>query len=118
MALGKDVPTMIAARECAESCRGEPDLVERIRKAFRFFAKGHWILTDENEQLRAALSAVMTQRETTDAEKDRIVSSVDQLRAVGAMLAGVPVSLGEIARREDETPSIPLRQLWLEARAT
>src|SRR3954469_14107505 len=106
---------MIAAAEARSSCAGEPDIIERIKKAMRA-CHDHWMVTNETEQFRAALAAAIM--ESPEEEKDRIGRSSKALNKVGAMLqalqAGVPVDFESMAAEKQDDDILPLRQLWNE----
>jgi hypothetical protein len=104
---------MIAAAEARSRCKGEPDVVERIRKAMRA-CRNHWMVTNEPDQFRAAVAAALLESEGAD--KDRIERSAAALNKIGAMLgalpAGVPVDIEAMAAEPKQDDLIPLRKLW------
>lgn len=111
-----DAVTAIACIEARDACKGEPDLIERIRKAMRV-CHDHWMERDESRQLQAALAGVLL--ETSDlTEKDRIVRSFKAANRAGAMLqavaAGVPVDLEAMAAEPMDDDLIPIVKLWRE----
>lgn len=96
-------------------CEGEPDLIERIRKAMAE-AKDYWMSTNDDLRFRAAVGAALV--ETKDeGEKDRIVRSVQALRDLSAMISGVPVDFERVAERMSEFEPLPLVKMWHEAKA-
>lgn len=100
--------------EAAQACKGEPDLIERIRKAMKS-ARHHWMVTNESEQFRAAVAAAIM--ESTGEERERLERSAKSLNQLGAMLqalqAGVPVDIEAMEKPADDT--IPLTKMWNEA---
>jgi hypothetical protein len=108
----------IAATEARAACKGEPDVIERIKKAMKA-CRNHWMVTDENEQFRAAVAAALL--ESNGEEKDRIERSAKSLSRVSAMLkamqAGVPVDIEAMAAEPQESDLIPLNKLWHETAA-
>lgn len=107
---------MIAVHEARDACKGEPDLTERIKKAMRA-CHGHWMETNEGEQLRAALAAAML--ESPEDEKDRIARSAKLLSKFGAAMnalsQGVSVDLAETLSEIPED-ILPIRALWEETK--
>jgi hypothetical protein len=76
-------PAMLAAAEARSSCKGEPNLIERIKKAMRA-CHNHWMVTDEKDQFRAAIAAAMLESEGED--RDRIERTAKAMNRVGAMI--------------------------------
>lgn len=109
-----DAVTSICAMEAREACKGEPDLIERIRKAMKA-VRNHWMVTDETQQFRAAVAAAIL--ESTGEERERIERSAKELNRVSAMLsalqAGVPVDVE--AMEPAPADVIPLAKMWREA---
>ena len=107
----------IAATQAQHACRGEPDLMERIKKAMKA-CHGHWMETNPSNQFRAAVAAAMLESEGL--ERDRIERSAQALNranaALQAMQAGVPVDLEGMAAEKQDDDLIPLRKLWDETR--
>jgi len=103
----------IAATEARHACKGEPDVIERIKKAMKA-CRNHWMVTDEKEQFRAAVAAALLESEGE--EKDRIERSAQSLNRLGAMLnamqAGVPVDIEAMAAEPQDADLIPLNKLW------
>lgn len=106
----------IAATEAQHACRGEPDLMERIKKAMKA-CHGHWMETNPSNQFRAAVAAAMLESE--ELERDRIERSADALKranaAIQAMQAGLSVDLEEALKADEDT--IPLMKMWREVAA-
>lgn len=103
----------IAATEAQHACRGEPDLMERIKKAMKA-CHGHWMETNPSNQFRAAVAAAIMESEGE--ERDRIERSARALNranaALQAMQAGVDVDLEAALKADDDV--IPLSKLWRE----
>lgn len=107
---------MIVAMEARTACRGEPDLIERIKKAMKA-SRNHWMVLEEAHQFRGALAGAILESEGE--ERDRIERSAAALNRTGAMLqalqAGVPVDFKSMAENKPDDDLIPLRKLWDEA---
>ncbi len=107
----------LIAAECQKPCANEPDLLERIKKAMRPVANGHWITMDEDLCIRGALGAVLLDPETTEDDKQRIVFTLEQFRSISAIMSGVPVDVERAMSNPDEIKPVPLIKLWQEAKA-
>lgn len=107
-----DGVTAIAVAEARNACKGEPNIEKRIAKAMKATAN-HWMQTNKDEQLRAALAAAML--ESDEGECDRIRRNVDVIRALNAAMNGVPVDMGQVMDQLEEAEVLPLRKLWAEA---
>jgi hypothetical protein len=109
-----DALLAIAVADIRPACAGEPDLIERLRKAM-VKAQDFFMSTDDDLRFRGACGAAML--ESDEAERERIVKSINVLRALGAAMSGVAVDFGaELDKMGDEEP-LPLRKLWIEAKA-
>lgn len=99
----------IACHEARAGLKGLP-LEARCRQAFRA-VKGHWMVTDQNEQFQAAVAAILL--ETEDAtERERIEYTVETMKAIAAASQGIPVDFGSVLREEIE--GVPLQAWFLE----
>lgn len=107
----------IAAQEGRAACKGEPNLDQRVIKAMRA-CRNHWMVTDEEQQFRAALVAAILESEGE--ERSRIERSAKALNRIGAMLqalqAGVPVDLAAMADEKQDDDLLPLRKMWDESK--
>ena len=103
-----DAVTDIAVDDIRPSCRNEPVLIERIKKAFAK-AQDFWMSTDDALRFRAALAAILL--ETSDeAEKRRILETNDYIKALNAMMSGLDVNMPDIS------DPLPLIGMWHDAR--
>lgn len=109
---------MVASHEARDACKGEPDLIERIRKAMRA-VHDHWMETNETNQFRSALAGVLLET-TDDDEKDRVVRSSQALSRMSATIQalqnGVPVDIEAMAAEPVADDIIPLQKLWDETK--
>lgn len=105
----------IAVLEARNACKGEPDILERIKKAMRA-CHNHWMVTNELQQLNSALAAAML--ESDEAEKDRIGRSGKSMNRANdvltALVRGVPVDLEALDNEEKQDDLIPVAQMWRE----
>lgn len=105
----------IAIHEAREACKGEPDIIERLKKAMKP-CRNHWMETNEQNQFRSALAAAML--ESNEADKDRIGRSSRALNKLSAMLGalqqGVPVDIEAMAAEPRDEDLLPLMDLWRE----
>ena len=98
----------IAVSEAKHAAEGETTLEGRLSKAMKA-TKNHWMATDENTQFRAAVGAVLLLSEGED--KERLEEEIAQLKAVQAMLSGVPVNFDAMEPMENP---IGLMKMWRE----
>lgn len=110
-----DTLLAIAVAELRSACAGEPDLIERVRKAM-VAAQSFWMSTDDELRLRGALGAALV--ESDGADKDRLIRSIDSLRKLAATLnalqAGVSVNLGDMPQPDDDL--VPIMPMWRDAK--
>lgn len=91
---------------------GEPDLMERIRKAMKA-AKSHWMVTDEDDQLKGAIVAAIL--ESSEDEQERIKDNWNVVLSFNALVSGVAVDTAASLGKVGEDRAIPLLAMWREA---
>jgi hypothetical protein len=107
---------LLVAQTIQSDCANEPDLEQRCRKAMKA-AANHWMVTEDQQQFKGAIGAVLLAKETTEEEKARINATVRSLAAFNAMVSGVPVDLDAMIKNADEGPApIPLVKWWHEVK--
>lgn len=106
-------PVLIALTEAQSHVEAVADqpLEDRLRAAMKATHR-HWMATNEDDQFKAAIGAVMMS--ASEDEKELLKASMDKLNALGAMLSGVPVDFEQLAA--DDRPTIKLVPLWNEVR--
>ena len=115
-----DVLLSLIAAECKTACANEPDVTERLKKSMRKVASGHWMGGNEDVWLRGAIGGVLLSDETTDDDAARIKQSLEEMRALSAMLSGVPVDmegLSALIDRRDDTEPLQLMKIWDDVKA-
>lgn len=85
---------------------------ERLRAAMKS-AQNHWLVTNEDAQFQAAVSAVLLNAD--DEEKERIEGALSVLRGLSAAFSGVPVDIVPLLENAPKNP-IGLKKLWDEAK--
>lgn len=117
-----DTLTALVVREARDALASLPpdaDLDARLRAAMRA-ASGHWLVTNENEQLRGAVAAVVEHYGLGSPEADRLVREFRFLGRFGAMLdaaqRGVVTDLESVLGGEGEavTDPVGLLRIWRE----
>lgn len=113
---------LMAQGECGAACANEPDLEQRCRKAMRSVAKGYWMLAgdgprEQDMRFRGAIAAVLLDPLTTEEDKTKIKNTLNQLRALSAMMSGLPMDLEAMVKQQEENPPLPLSAWWREVRA-
>lgn len=109
----------ILSWECRDACQGEVDFEQRVRKAMAVVAKTHYMYAGNHYadlRFKGALGGVLLAPETTDEEKARIMSTLEQLRNLSALMNGVPVDAEAMLADQEKNPSLPLMKWWNEAR--
>ena len=84
----------------------ETTLEDKLTAAMRD-ARHHWMVTNEDEQFRAAVGAVMLNSD--DDTRRRIEKEMLALRTLGTAMDGVPVDFSSVEVPEDP---IGLLALW------
>lgn len=101
---------MIIVSEAKGRAEGIQDFEEMARVCMDV-AANHWMVTDENEQFRGALAAILT---LADNEyKPRVERTIELQKALSAAASGVPVDFGSALESSDIEP-VPLMKWWHE----
>ena len=108
---------MIGIAELRSSVDPTQTLEDRLKSTMHK-ALHHWLVTDEESQLRMAVGAVMV--EATAEERDRLERELRFLRGLSVAASGIPVDLGatlsDLADENKEKP-VGLKNLWDEVKA-
>jgi predicted transcriptional regulator len=103
----------IAIADLKPNVPKEGTLEDRLRETFRH-ARESWVLSDMGQQIMAGILAV---RETADEhEKERIDATLAQIKALNAVISGVPVDVEAAAARWEGVELLPVRRLWDESK--
>ncbi len=99
----------IACQDVAGQVPKDGTLEARLKAAMQLTKDGHWLLSSEDENFRCAVGAVMLN--ASPDERERIEADLRGLKALSAMISGVPVDLSRI-----EVPENPLGMMamWRE----
>jgi hypothetical protein len=81
-----DTALLLAVTEAREVCKGKKTLRSRLLAAMKA-TKNHWLVTDDNTRLQAAVAATMMESEEDD--KERLKEEWDALKHLSAALSGV-----------------------------
>ncbi len=103
-----DNTILIAITEIKQGIDSSDSIENRFRTAM-IQAKNHWLVVDEDGQLRAAIGAVLVT--ATEDEKERIHAELDVIKALSAATTGVPVDFD--ALKMSGNP-IGILNLWRE----
>ena len=92
-------------------CDFTPDMTgeQIIREAFKK-AKQHWMEPNENNQFSAACAVAYVAMNAED--KARMELSVKIMKAVSAMLSGVPVDMEAVMSLAEGVETFPLQTMW------
>lgn len=108
----------IALTEAQNAIKDDNTLIEQL-KASMLVTHDHWMCTDENEQFKAAVGAVMLHYGQNSDEFVRLGREMKSLNKVSAALnaaqAGVSVDFNSILdAKGDEYEPLGLLKLWRE----
>lgn len=103
----------IMIAEAKEKVNPTDDFENRLKSAMKATIH-HWLELDETEQFRAAIGTVLLT--ASDEEKERIAIEMKQMKAVEAMINGVPVDFEAIKKEQESYRPIGLLGLWKKIR--
>jgi hypothetical protein len=108
----KLIPIAVAELHATHVIKSEAPLEDRCRAAMKATYR-HWVLSEEEDQFKAAVVAVYTATED-EGERERIKSEVDALAGLSVLLGGVvPVDIERLSAMMPENP-IGLKAMWME----
>lgn len=84
---------VVCAMHVADAIKPADTLEQRVKAAFAA-SKDFWMSTDNDVRFRGSLAAVMDT--ASDEERISIVTSIEQLQLLSAMLKGIPIDLTKI----------------------
>lgn len=84
-------------------------LKEKVRAVFSV-AKNHWMFTDNDIQFQAALAVILVNLDKDSEDYNKIELEISMLKALNAMLSGVPVDFGRVDIIDFEP--IGLLKMW------
>jgi hypothetical protein len=107
----------ICMADLEKSVKPEMSLEDRLRAAMSA-TRGHWLVTNEDEQFRCAVGAVMLSYGPDAPEFDRLSWEMEGIRKVSAMItaasAGLSVNLSEDDFNTKQYEPIGLIAMWKE----
>lgn len=86
---------------------------EQIKTAYKA-AMNHWLITNEGEQQRCALAAVMIDADFETQES--IKKELKFFEAINAASSGIPVDFGAMLDNLGESKTFGIARLWDEAK--
>lgn len=116
--MNNDAIILIVSAEAENACKDEPDFIERITKAMTT-AKGNWMTTNPDEQLKGALNAAL--KTSSGDEYDHLEKSIKRMGEAHALLAaltsGIPVDYEALEKKNEELENdgfepVPIMELW------
>lgn len=114
MIMNSEIAVAAAIIAAEADLNPEDTLEDRLRAAMKV-GRSHWMITDEDQRLRASVAAVLLH--CTDEERARIEIELQVLRNFGAAMSGVPVDMSRVFGDIDPENIIGLLGLWQEAKA-
>lgn len=113
-----DNSIMLGITELRQSVDSGQPLKERLKIAMRS-ALHHWLITNEEDQFKTAVGAVMV--EATEEERELIEVELKFLQALSAASRGIPVNFAvlmeEVQEKKETHELIGLKNLWDEVKA-
>jgi hypothetical protein len=111
-----NVVISIAVAEIRDDLSNIDGLENRLTEAMKKM-RNHWMCTDENEQFKAAVSAVMVSYDEDSPERTRLEKELKKVNqtnaALNAAIAGVPVDFAAmIDNEEDDFEPIGVMEIW------
>lgn len=116
----RDMLEMTLAVQAIHGIPADKPLAERLDYAFRFVRTNEravfWMSLEVDDDLmfRAALAAVTLGSD--EADRDTLIRSMAPLKALSAMLNGVPVDVEAAFTIDDDM--VPLLKMWHETKGT
>ena len=111
-----NVAIALVSAECETAIRDETDTTEMLRKSLKA-ARRHWMILDEDPQLKGALNAVLKKMGDSHPDRDRLETEIRMLSQFSAFLSAAQAGLAV------EPPSLPegfealgVMKLWHEAK--
>lgn len=107
--------------ECRDKFVGHTKAEELLQIAFKA-AHNHWMFTDEQDQFKGALGAVLiTLKEGPEFERlQASIKKLGQLSAVlNALQQDVPVDMEAMLKTQEEEPKVehvPLNKMWCDVK--
>ncbi len=97
---------LIGITEIKQSMDNAASIEDRFKSAIKQ-AKNHWLVTNEDDQLKMAIGAVLVT--ATEDEKERINKELDTIRTMNAAIGGVPIDLESLDMNYEP---IGILKLW------
>ena len=93
--------------DAEQAIKPNDSLEDRLRCAMKA-AHNHWMVTDENDQLRGAVAAVI-HLSADQGEKDRLTKEFRALGVMSAAMSGVPIDWTQV---EMPANAVGILSLW------
>ncbi len=103
-----DNTILIAITEIKQGIDNTDPIEDRFRHAMKQ-ARGHWLIIKEDEQLRAAIGAVLVT--ATEEEQERINAELAVIKALNAAARGVSIDFDRLEMNDNP---IGILKLWEE----
>jgi hypothetical protein len=104
---------VIASQETRRAADQVEGVENQLRAAMRA-ALDHWLLTNEDIQIKAAIAGVLMI--CNEEDKARITRELDFWTALSAAISGIPVDMAQVLAGQEGYEPIGLRRLWEEVK--
>jgi len=109
------VSISLVSSECVHAIGDEKHVAEMLRKAFKD-AKHHWMVLEEDPQLKGALNAVLTKLGEDHPDYKRLSTEIEILAKFNAWMRAAQMGVaGDPPSLPDGFEAIGVMKLWHEA---
>ena len=109
---------MIAAKLAEAAARKSGDTFDERCEAAMREARDFWLTTDEDVRFRGAVGGLLLAYRDDPEITKRLEDEMASLKAMSAMLSGVPVDLERAVGRAEESEPLGLLKRWRELAAS
>lgn len=102
----------LVSAECEHAIGDEKDTAQMLSRAFKA-ARNHWMVLDDDPQLRGALNAVLIKMGDEHPDRKRLETEIDMLSKLNAFLTAAQSGLSvDVPEPPDEYEPIGVMKLW------
>ena len=105
------VAVSLIEAENRDALKAAATAADKLRVAFKG-ARDHWMLTDEDEQMRGAIGAAL--HHMTPEDRAHVETELKALQAISAATRGLPINFEAVVIPENP---IGILKLWADAKA-
>ena len=102
----------IGVQEAREKCKNIDNVEQRAKAAMKVM-KGHWFVSDEGQQFRAAIAATILET-TNEKEKEALARSHRNLAKVSLLMQAAQSNVDIADLNIEEGEALPILAWWQE----